>query len=236
MYKANPNNLLCLMKEWWEHRASLKEPTLAIKSGMMGWKNYNLLNKTGIQESTVIGKKEETEEKTSPYRKKLTNKRRMNCGMRKPLSKHHSNNWSTDVLKLVSASLRNYRTFIWSQYKEKLLTICTVERPGRYHTKKIINVNTSNRKNPHPVPNIMHCEENSITSMTFRPIIMTIRRNIVQTQTGLCSSKEPQCPNTQRKTEYPDQRRLKRTTENKWSRIFFLWRMLLTDERDLRTR
>lgn len=68
-YKANPNNLLCFMKEWWEHRASLKEPTLAIKSGMMGLKNYNSLNKTGIQESTVIGKKEETEEKTIPYRK-----------------------------------------------------------------------------------------------------------------------------------------------------------------------
>lgn len=131
------------------------------------------------------------------------------------------------MLKLVSASLRNYRTFIWSQYKEKLLTICTVERPGRYHTKKIINVNTSNRKNPHPVPNIMHCEENSITSMTFLPIIMAVRRNIVQTQTGLCSSKTSMSRHT--KKDWAS--RSKETKENNWKQMIqdflSLWRMLL---------
>lgn len=59
---------------------------------MMILKNYNSLNKIGIEESAVIGK-EERGGKTISYRKKLTNQNRMNHGMRKsPFSKHHSKN------------------------------------------------------------------------------------------------------------------------------------------------
>lgn len=42
----------------------------------------------------------------------------------------------------------------------------TVEKPDRRHTNQIINANNiSNRSNQHPVPpDMMHCEESSITS------------------------------------------------------------------------
>ena len=78
-YKMNPEQLAMPHKSDENTGASLKESTLVLKSGMKVFKNYNSLNKTEIPESTAI---EESEGKAIPYIK-LTNKCRMNHGMKK---------------------------------------------------------------------------------------------------------------------------------------------------------
>lgn len=67
----------------------------------------------------------------------------------------------------------------------------TVKKPNGHHTNQIINANNiCNRTNQHPVsPDTTHCEEYSITSRIFLPIISITMRNIIQTQIGLYSSK-----------------------------------------------
>lgn len=84
-YQMNPEQLAVLHERMMrkDAGASLKEPTPATNPGMKVLENCNSLNKTEMHKSTVIAKKEESEGKAIPYRRKLTNKCSMSHGMRK---------------------------------------------------------------------------------------------------------------------------------------------------------